>query len=41
MTETTDKRIIDIYNNYIQEDDSIDLYNPSGRGVFFLQEFFA
>jgi len=31
MTETTDKRIIDIYNNYIQEDDSIDLYNPSGQ----------
>ena len=31
MTETKDKRIIDIYNNYIEEDDSIDVYNPSGQ----------
>jgi len=31
MTETNDKKIIDIYNNYIQEDDSVDVYNPSGQ----------
>ena len=31
MTETTDKRILDIYNNYIEDDDSIDVYNPSGQ----------
>jgi len=31
MTETKDKRIIDIYNNYIEEDDSIDVYSPSGQ----------
>jgi hypothetical protein len=31
MTETTDKRMIDIYNNYIEDDDSIDVYNPSGQ----------
>ena len=31
MTETKDKRILDIYNNYIQDDDSIDVYNPSGQ----------
>jgi len=31
MTETKDKKIIDIYNNYIEDDDSIDVYSPSGQ----------
>jgi hypothetical protein len=31
MTETKDKRLINIYNNYIEDDDSIDVYNPSGK----------
>ena len=31
MTETTDKKLLDIYNNYIEDDDSIDVYNPSGQ----------
>ena len=31
MTETKDKRILDIYNNYIEDDDSIDVYNPPGQ----------
>ena len=31
MTESTDKRLINIYNDYIEEDDSIDVYNPSGK----------
>jgi hypothetical protein len=31
MTETKDKRLIDIYNNYIEDEDSIDVYNPSGK----------
>lgn len=31
MTETTDKRLLDIYKNYIEDDDSIDVYNPSGQ----------
>jgi len=31
MTETKDKRLIDIYNDYIEDDDSIDVYNPSGK----------
>jgi hypothetical protein len=31
MTETKDKRMIGLYNNYINEDDnSIELYEPSG-----------
>ena len=29
MTETTDERLIDIYINYIEDEDSIELYNPS------------
>ncbi len=31
MTETTDERIIDIYNNYVDDDDDSDIsvYNPS------------
>jgi hypothetical protein len=31
MTETKDKRLLDIYNNYIEDNDSIDVYNPSGQ----------
>jgi hypothetical protein len=31
MTETKDKKIIDIYNNYIEENDTVDLYTPSGQ----------
>ncbi len=31
MTETKDKRLLDIYNNYIEDYDSIDVYNPSGK----------
>ena len=30
MTETKDKKLINMYTNYI-EDDSIDVYNPSGK----------
>ena len=28
MTETTDDRLIDIYTNYIEDEDSIEVYNP-------------
>ena len=28
ITETTDERLIDIYTNYIEDEDSIDVYNP-------------
>ena len=31
MTETKDKKIINIYNDYITDNDSIDVYNPSGQ----------
>lgn len=31
MTETKDKRLLDIYNKYIEDNDSIDVYNPSGQ----------
>ena len=34
MTESKDNKIINVYNNYISnisEDDSIDIYNPSGK----------
>jgi hypothetical protein len=31
MTETNDKRIIDIYNNYIEDDSTIDSYQPGGH----------
>ena len=31
MTETKDKRLIDIYTHYIEDDDTIDVYNPSGK----------
>ena len=28
MTETKDERLIDIYTNYLEDEDSIDTYNP-------------
>jgi len=31
MTETKDEKLIEIYNNYIEEDSSVDLYNSSGK----------
>ena len=31
MTETKDKRLINIYTNYVEDDDTIDVYNPSGK----------
>jgi len=31
MTETKDKRLINIYNDYIEDDDIFDVYNPSGK----------
>lgn len=31
MTETKDKRLINIYNDYIEDDNSADVYNPSGK----------
>ena len=31
MTETKDKKIIDIYNSYIEDDETVDVYNPSGK----------
>ena len=31
MTETKDEKIIHIYNDYINDGDSIDVYNPSGK----------
>ena len=31
MTETKDKKLIDIYNNYINEDDSIEVHSSSGK----------
>lgn len=31
MTETTDKKIIDIYHKYLNDDDSVDVYKPSGE----------
>ena len=31
MTETKDKRLIDIYNNYIQDEDTVDVYTSSGK----------
>ena len=29
MTETKDKKLINIYNNYLEDDNSIDVYNSS------------
>ena len=31
MTETKDEKLINIYNNYIEDDDMIETYNPSGK----------
>ena len=31
MTETKDERLIEVYNSYIQDDDSIEVHTPSGR----------
>ena len=31
ITETKDKKLLDIYNNYIEDNDHIDVYNPSGQ----------
>jgi hypothetical protein len=31
MTETKNKKIINIYNNYLDKNNSIDVYNPSGQ----------
>jgi hypothetical protein len=31
MTETTDKRLIDVYTKYLNDDDSIDVYKSSGE----------
>jgi len=31
MTETKDERLINVYNSYIEDDDTIDVYNPSGK----------
>ena len=31
MTETNDDRLIEVYNSYIKDDDSIEVHTPSGR----------
>lgn len=31
MTESKDEKLIEIYNNYIEDDESINAYNPSGK----------
>lgn len=31
MTETDDKRILNIYNSYIEDSDTTDVYRPSGQ----------
>ncbi len=31
MTETKEEKLINIYNNYIEDDDSIEVQNPSGK----------
>ena len=31
MTETNDDRLIEVYNSYIEDDDSIEVHTPSGR----------
>ena len=31
MTETKDKKLINVYNNYIEDSGTIDVYNPSGK----------
>ena len=31
MTETKDDRLIEVYNSYIEDDDSIEVHTPSGK----------
>jgi hypothetical protein len=31
MTETKDERLIEVYTNYIEDDDSIEVHRPSGK----------
>jgi hypothetical protein len=31
MTETTDRKLIDVYTKYLNDDDSIDVYKPNGE----------
>jgi hypothetical protein len=31
MTETTDKKLINLYQQYLSDDDSIDVYKPAGE----------
>jgi hypothetical protein len=31
MTETKDKKLIQLYQHYLTDDDSIELYKPSGE----------
>ena len=31
MTETKDEKLIEVYNNYIEDDDSIEVHTPSGK----------
>lgn len=31
MTESKDEKLIEVYNNYIEEDDSIEVHTPSGK----------
>ena len=31
MTETTDDRLIEIYKNYLEDEDDMDIYNPSNE----------
>ena len=31
MTETKDDKLIEVYNSYIEEDDSIEVHTPSGK----------
>ena len=31
MTETTDRRLIDVYTKYLNDDDSVEVYKPSGE----------
>ena len=30
-TETNDDRLIEVYNSYIEDDDSIEVHTPSGK----------
>jgi hypothetical protein len=31
MTETTDRKLIDVYTKYLNDDDSVEVYKPSGE----------